>query len=132
MYQRLILEGNLGADPEMRYTEKGTAMTRFPVATNEGSRDNEITIWWNITVFAKQAEACNQYLKKGRTVLIEGRLNPDKTTGSPRVYQKNDGSYGSAYDVTADRVRFVSRSDGGGGGYNEPQQEPEEVDDIPF
>jgi primosomal replication protein N len=95
MYHTLIIVGNVGKDPEMRYTPSGQAVTSFSVATNRqyttgnGEQVKE-TIWFRVTTWGKQAEVCNQYVKKGMKVLVEGRLTPDKATGGPRVWTKND------------------------------------------
>lgn len=136
-YQKLMIVGNLGRDPEMRYLENGQAVTNFSIASNRqytassGERVKETT-WFRITVWGRQAETCNEYLKSGSQVLIEGRLNPDKETGSPRVYQRNDGGYGSSYEVTADRVIFLTRA-GATGGFEGGQSAPTmDDDDIPF
>ena len=89
MYQNLIIVGNLGRDPEMRYTPDGTPVTNFSVATNrkwtnsDGSQGEE-TVWFRVTVWRRMAEVCNQYLSKGRQVLVEGRMTPDPESGGPR------------------------------------------------
>lgn len=125
MYQRLVLVGNLGRDPEMRYTPNGTAVTQLSVATSRKWTDasgqlKEETAWFRVSVFGKQAESCNQYLAKGRKVLVEGDLVVDEKTGGPRVYQRKDGTYGASFEVRANTVRFLSPkgegSDNGGGG----------------
>lgn len=139
MYHTIIIVGNLGKDPEMRYTPSGQAVTTFNVATNRqytGSDGNLVkeTIWFRINVWGKQAEACSQYLKKGRAVLVEGRLNPDPATGGPKIWTRQDGSAGSSFDVTASMVRFLSsRGEDGGaaGGYDMPHNVGES-DEIPF
>jgi len=124
MYQRLVLVGNLGRDPEMRYTPNGTAVTQLSVATSRKWTDasgqlKEETAWFRVSVFGKQAETCNQYLAKGRKVLVEGDLVVDEKTGGPRVYQRKDGTYGASFEVRANTVRFLSPkgegSDNGGG-----------------
>ena len=107
-YQKLIIIGNLGRDPEMRYTVDGKANTTFSVATSRKVKGEDETTWFRVSVWDKQAESCNQYLHKGSKVLVEGRLSPDKETGSPKVYQKKDGSWGASYEVFADTVRFLS------------------------
>lgn len=112
MYQKITIAGNLGRDPEMRFTPKGTAITSFSVATNRsytgnnGEKVNEVT-WFDIAVWGNQAEACNQYLKKGSKVLVEGRLVPDKDTGNPVVFQRKDGSSGAKFEINASDVRFL-------------------------
>jgi single-strand DNA-binding protein len=127
----------------MRYTPSGQAVTSFSIASNRkytssnGEQVNE-TIWFRISAWGKQAEICNQYLKKGSRVLVEGRLTPDKNTGGPRIWQKQDGTSGSSFEVTAQTVRFLStrgEGEGGGGGSTSEAGEmataPAE-DDIPF
>lgn len=139
MFHTLIIVGNVGRDPEMRYTPAGQSITNFSVATNRkytssnGEAVSE-TVWFRISAWGKMGEACNQYLKKGSRVLVEGRLNPDKTTGNPRIWNKQDGSPAASYEVTAATVRFLSspqREPGGEFGPDETAQVPAE-DDIPF
>jgi single-strand DNA-binding protein len=122
MYHTIIIVGNLGRDPEMRYTPSGQAVTSFNVATNRqytGSDGNMVkeTIWFRISVWGKQAESCSQYLRKGSKVLIEGRLNADPQTGGPKIWTRQDGSAGSSFEVTANTVRFLSSRGEGEGGY---------------
>jgi len=137
MYHTLIIVGNVGKDPEMRYTPSGQAVTSFSLATNreystgDGSKVKE-TIWFRVTTWGKQAEVCNQYVKKGMKVLVDGRLTPDKATGGPRVWKKDDGSVGSSFEVTAGTVRFLSsRGDDGNQSQGEHQVLPIE-DEVPF
>ena len=145
MYQKLVIVGRLGKDPEMRYMPDGTAVTRINVATDRRWTDKSTgqpvkeTTWFQVSVWGKQAESTNQYLNKGSMVLIEGHLRPDPQSGSPRVYTRQDGTAGASFDMTAEVVRFLSgREDGGssasyggestGGG----KQAAHEEDDIPF
>ncbi len=113
MYHTIIIVGNLGRDPEMRFTPSGQAVTNFSVATsrqytgNDGQLVKE-TIWFRISSWGKQAEVCNQYLRKGSKVLVEGRLVPDKETGGPKVFTRQDGTSGSSYEISASTVRFLS------------------------
>ncbi len=141
-YQKIIITGNLGRDPEMRYTPSGQAVTSFSVAVNESYTNAngekvKKTIWFRVTAWGKQAEICNQYLKKGQQVLVDGRMSADPNTGGPKIWTKQDGSTGSSFEVTASTVRFLSSrmdSEGGpvaGGGGMEMAELPPE-DDIPF
>jgi len=133
-YHTIILAGNVGRDAEMRYTPSGQAVASFAVATNReytassGEKVKE-TIWFRISAWGKQAEICNQYVKKSMKVLVEGRLTPDDN-GNPRVWTGNDGTPHSSFEVTAQTVRFLSSR----GETNEPQDIP--VDDgsgeLPF
>ncbi|PKO06230.1 MAG: single-stranded DNA-binding protein [Chloroflexi bacterium HGW-Chloroflexi-3] len=112
MYQTIILIGNLGKDPEMRFTPSGQPVTTLSVATNRRYNNTngqpvKETTWLRITVWGKQAEACNQHLHKGSRVLVEGRLTPDPETGGPHIWE-NNGKYGASFEVTASAVRFVS------------------------
>ena len=122
MYQKLLLVGNLGRDPEMRYSPSGQAVTNFSIATSEKWTDaqgqaQERTIWWRISAWGKLAETCNQYLRKGKQVFIEGRMNGDPKTGGPRVFQRQDGTSGASFEVTAFTVKFLgTRGDGQSGG----------------
>ena len=110
MYQRLTIVGRLGRDPEMRYTPQGTAVTSFSVATDrtwtdQSGQKQERTTWFRVSVWGKQAESCNQYLAKGRMVLVEGELS------EPQVYQRRDGEWAASLDVRASNVRFLGGAD---------------------
>ena len=112
MFQTIILIGNLGKEPEMRYTNTGQPVTTLSVATNRrynganGQPVNETT-WFRVSVWGKQAESCNQYLHKGSRVVIEGRLTPDPETGGPHIWE-NNGKIGASFEVNASTVRFLS------------------------
>lgn len=113
MYHTIIVVGNLGRDPEMRYTPSGQAVTNFNVATNRQytASDGQLvkeTTWFRVSTWGKNAENCNQYLRKGSRVLVEGRLVPDQATGGPRTFTRNDGTTGAAFEVNAQIVRFLS------------------------
>ena len=137
MYHTIIIVGNLGKEPEMRYTPSGQAVTSFSVASsrqytsNNGQQVKE-TIWFRVSAWGKQAETCNQYLHKGSKVLVEGRLNADPNTGGPRIWNRQDGTPGASFEVTANTVRFLSpRGEGESlGGDESPISTGEE--EIPF
>lgn len=138
MYQNLIIVGNLGRDPEMRYTPSGQAVTNFNVATNrkyttsDGNKVEETT-WFRVSTWGKTAEACNQYLKKGSKVLVEGRLNPDPDTGGPKIWTRQDGTSAASFEVTANQVRFLSTRVEDEGAYTaDNSQGISEPEDIPF
>ena len=141
MYQSLTIVGNVGKDPEMRYTPTGQAVTSFSVATNRqytGSNGEQVkeTIWFRVSTWGKLAETCNQYVKKGSKGLVEGRITADKNTGGPRIWTKQDGTAGASFEVTANTVRFLSsRQEGGEGGAAGGMDAGDMVvpaDDIPF
>lgn len=124
MYQKLTIVGNLGRDPELRYTPSGQAVCNFTVATSrkwtgsDGQMQEE-TVWFKVSTWGKQAEVCNQYLSKGRQVFVEGRLTVDKESGGPRVWQDQNGNWRASYEMTALEVKFLGgrdSSDGNGGG----------------
>jgi len=113
-YNKVILVGNVGRDPEMRYLPDGTAVTSFSVATSEyaGAGNPKQTVWWKVTVWRKQAETAAEYVKKGSQVLVEGKMTPDKATGEPRIWVDSNGKSRAGYEVTADRIVFLgSKSD---------------------
>jgi single-strand DNA-binding protein len=149
---KVILIGNLGRDPETRFTNSGSSVTTFSVATKDSFADKsgarqERTDWHNITVWGKQGENCAQYLKKGSPVYIEGRI-------SYREYEAKDGSgKRKATDIVAMRVQFLSSRGGapatddggdfgggargrapagGGGGGAGDDVAPMDDEDIPF
>lgn len=115
MYHTLLIVGNVGKDPEKRYTPSGQAVTSFSVATNkqytngQGETVKE-TIWFRVSAWGKQAETCQQYVKKGMKVLVEGQLKPDAATGNPRIWNTSNGDPATSYEVTANTVRFLSSS----------------------
>ncbi|MGC6417927.1 MAG: single-stranded DNA-binding protein [Bradymonadia bacterium] len=119
---KVILVGNLGADPEIRYTQGGQAVCNLRIATSENWNDRdgnrqERTEWHSVTVWGKQAEICGQYLAKGRKVYLEGRLQS-------REYTDREGVNRRAWDVVANNVVFLSgRDDSGGGGWSGGQNQ---------
>lgn len=137
MYHTIIVVGNLGRDPEMRYTQGGSAVTNFSVATNrqytssDGTQVKE-TIWFRISTWGKQAETCNQYLKRGSKVLVEGRLVPDAASGGPRIWNRQDGTPAASFEINASTVRFLSSRGEEESGFHSGEVEPGEEDDIPF
>ena len=135
---RAFLIGNLGKDPEVRFTPGGQAVARFPVATSEVWNDKEgqrqeRTEWHNVVVWGKQGETCGQYLAKGRQVFVEGSIRT-------RQYDDKDGNRRYITEVVAQRVQFLggagrgAEARGGGAAEEAPAAPPAsaEDDDIPF
>jgi single-strand DNA-binding protein len=141
---KVILVGNLGKDPEVRFTPSGRAVAKFSIATTESWMDQESgrqerTEWHNIVVWGKQAESCGQYLAKGRQVFIEGAIRS-------RSYDDKEGNKRYITEIIAQRVQFLgsggggsrgASTEGGGGGATGGNfdefgggQIPE--DDVPF
>lgn len=111
MYQKLMIIGYVGRDPELKYLPSGKAICNFSVATSERRFDadgnaSDRTTWWRVTAWGKTAEAVEKYVKKGSKVLVDGKMNPD-TNGNPRVFQKQDGSWHANYEMDAQTVRFL-------------------------
>jgi single-strand DNA-binding protein len=110
---KVILVGNLGKDPEVRFTPSGRAVAKFSIATTESWMDQESsrqerTEWHNIVVWGKQAESCGQYLAKGRQVFIEGAIRS-------RSYDDKEGNKRYITEIIAQRVQFLGSSSGGSG-----------------
>ena len=150
MVNKVILIGNLGKDPEVRYTQGGQAVANLRIATSRSWTDKqsgqrkEETEWHDVEVWGKQAEQCGEYLAKGRQVYVEGRLKTDKWQ------DKQSGQERSRVKVVADSVRFLGGRGAGGaanqgrghgpeegpGGTDEPDSGPAAggggPDDIPF
>lgn len=104
-FNKIIIVGNLGRDPELRYTPQGTAVCNFSVATSERKRtatgeDQEITTWFKVTLWEKRAEAASKYLTKGRPVYIEGRLRVEEWTD-------RDGKNRYTLEVHATEMQFI-------------------------
>ncbi len=112
---KVILIGNLGRDPELRFTRDGQGVANFTLATNERWRDKdgqnqERTEWHRIVVWGKQAENCAQYLQKGRSCYIEGRIQT-------REWEDKEGNKRQTTEIVAQNVTFLGgRGEGGGGG----------------
>jgi single-strand DNA-binding protein len=141
--QKVLVIGNLGTDPEMRYMPDGTAVTNFSVAANHTWTDRasgekaQETTWFRVSVWGNQAESTNEYLQKGSQVYVEGKLQPDRETGGPRLWTAQDGSVRASFEVRAFNVRFLSGQAemaeyGAGGSSFEPDSTPREEDEIPF
>jgi len=128
-FNKVMLMGNLTRDPELRYTSGGQAVCNFSLAINryfnnkDGERQEEVT-FMRITVWGKQGENCAQYLSKGRSAFVEGRLKS-------RSWETEDGQKRSAVDVVADNVQFLSGRGGSEASGGENQGAVAE-DDIPF
>lgn len=106
---KIIIIGNLGRDPEMRYSTSGNPMTSFSIASNHryttaaGERREE-TEWFNCTAFGRLADTCNQFLSRGQQVYVEGRLRS-------RQYDRRDGTPGFSLDVTVTDMQMLGRRD---------------------
>lgn len=136
---KVILLGNLGQDPELRYTGSGQAVCNMRIATSErwtgkDGQPGERTEWHTIVVWGKRGETCGKYLHKGSQIYVDGRLQT-------RSWEDRDGNKRRTTEVVANRVVFLARSggDGGGGGMDEPPPPtdadlPADLgdDDIPF
>ncbi len=138
MYHKIIIAGYLGKSPEMRYTQDGTPVTNLSVATSrkwkrQDGTPVEETVWFRVSAWRRQAETCNEYLKKGSAVLIEGNLQPDEN-GNPRTFTRNDGSTGASFEIRAQSIKFLpGRGDSGGPSMSdEPPPPPQEEEEIPF
>ena len=110
---RVFLIGNLGAAPELRYTQAQLPVCTFRIATNERKQDKDgqwtdHTEWHTVVSFGKTAENCNQYLQKGKQVFVEGRIQT-------RKYQDQDGKDKYFTEIVASAVRFLSGARGEGG-----------------
>ena len=139
-FNKITIVGYLGRDPELRYTPDGTPVCDFSVATTERRKDRsgemqDLTTWFRVTVWRKQAELAGQYLSKGRQVYVEGRL-------LQREYQDRDGHTRYSLEVTATDLHFIgSRGEEGSAPREEPSGRPRAQeaaagpvteDDIPF
>ncbi len=127
MYQQITLIGHLGADPEMRYTQDGTPVTSFRVATNRrwSSQDGtmqEKTVWFRVSAWRRLAETCNQYLTKGQRVLVVGELE------EPSTWTDQEGNTRASLEMQARNVRFLSPRDGAQG----PAPDQGDGEEIPF
>jgi single-strand DNA-binding protein len=123
---KIMLIGNVGSDPEMRYTPNGKAVTSFRMATNRryttpSGESKEETEWFRVSVWGKQAESCNQFLSKGKRVYVEGRLRSQNWEGQ-------DGQMRTSLEVSANRVIFLDRA----ASTSLPEEGGLEPEDLPF
>ncbi len=130
MFAKLIIVGNLGSDPEMRYTPAGKPYTRLSVAVNRKWADDKgeqhvDTTWFRVTVWGKQAEACSQYLSKGRMVLVEA----EQIKAS--AYMSRDNQAAATLEVVARSVRFLGSNGNGHNSASGAEQPAEEEGEAP-
>ena len=127
---KVILVGNLGRDPEVRYAQSGMAICKLSVAVTERVKDGDAwkdaTEWFRVTVFGKTAENAGQYLQKGRQVYVEGKLRQ-------REYEK-DGQKQRSTEVVADALHWLGSGKGEGGKASDakPAAQTVDADDLPF
>ena len=138
-YQKMTIIGNLGSDPEMRYTPAGQAVTNFRVAVNNRRIDtqtgeaHQTTAWFRVSVWGAQAESCNKYLAKGREVHVEGQMTFDPETGGPRIWIGQDGKPHASFEMRALQVTFLGGGRGDNGGGNQVVEDQGLTEDeIPF
>jgi single-strand DNA-binding protein len=135
-FNKIVIVGYLGRDPEIRYTPQGTAVCNFTVATTEKKKDRageaqDVTTWFRISAWGRQAEVANQYLSKGKQVYIEGRLRLEE-------YTDRDGNRRQSLEVSATDLHFLgSRGDtatasAGSSLSADTPLEPSTDEDIPF
>lgn len=110
-FNKIILVGHLGRDPELKYTPQGTAVANFSIATTErrkggGGDAQEVTTWFRVTLFGKQAEVAQQYLNKGKLVYVEGRLKLNE-------YTDREGKPRTSLEVTADNFQMLGGNPAG-------------------
>jgi single-strand DNA-binding protein len=146
---KVMIIGNLGRDPEMRYTPTGRAVTQFSVAVNQSTKNQqtgewiEETDWFRVSIFGDRAERAAEQLRKGNRVFVEGRFRT-------REFEGQDGQKRTSLDVTADNVINLERrpredepgftgapsqgglTGGGGGGGSRPPADDADLDDLPF
>ena len=140
-FNKIIVVGNLGRDPELRYTPQGTPVTSFSLATNEretrGGEKVDVTTWFDVTLFGRQAEVASQYLAKGKQVYVEGRFRSEEWTdrdGNKRVTNKIKASDMQLIDRVQGGEQSMSAaagagaSGGGAGAAEEPGAGDDEID----
>ncbi len=134
-FDKHIVMGNLGKDPELRYTPQGTPVVSFPLCSNEKRRGEKVQNWFDVSIFGKSAEIAAQYLLKGHTIYVEGREEVD-------LWQKRDGTPAISRKLTTNSFQFVTKPNGDGAAATPANAEsaaPEAApggdltdDDIPF
>lgn len=128
MYQRVVIVGNLGGDPDLKYTASGTAVAKFSVATSERYKDKEgeaqqRTTWFRVSAWGRLGEVCNEFLRKGSKCLVEGRIQTS-------TFTDKDGVERHGWELRADSVQFLDPKGSGGGGGQDDDEDP--FNDDPF
>ena len=131
MLNKIMLIGNLGRDPELSYTPSGKAIAKFSLAVSRRRRDEsgeqrEETQWFNVVAWERLAETCNNYLKKGSKVYIEGRMTSRKYTS------EKDGIERTLWDVVASEMEMLTPKGGDGSGGGSSYGDEMGADDVPF
>jgi len=108
-YNRIVLIGNLTRDPEIRYVDSGKAVTKFALAVNRRTKQGDETMFIDVVAWDRLGEICNQYLKKGMSALVEGRL-------AIRKYETKEGEKRTAVEVVASDMQMLDKRSGGGNG----------------
>lgn len=130
-YQQVIIVGNLGRDPELKYLQNGVAVCNFSVAVSsfsgQGEQRQEKTTWFRVAAWRELGERCNQYLAKGRQVMVVGTVDV-------RAYTDNSGQPQATLELTARDVRFLGSREGSGGSFEDGGYSggSENFDQIPF
>ena len=141
-FNKIIIVGNLGRDPELRYTPQGTPVCNFSMASNERRKDKtgesqDHVTWFRVTLFGRMAESASQYLVKGRPVFIEGRLRVEEWTD-------RDGKARHTLEVNATDMQFIgggrdedrpaakAAAASGGGAAAVTEEDPDDPDSMPF
>ncbi|MFN0084684.1 MAG: single-stranded DNA-binding protein [Blastocatellia bacterium] len=128
-FNKIILVGNLGRDPELRYTPQGTALCKFSVATSERRKNavgemEDHTTWFRVTSWGRQAELANEYLAKGRQVYVEGRFRLEE-------YTDREGQTRHSAEVTASEIHFLGpRGEPGGAGESRAPSREHELEEA--
>lgn len=131
MYQQITLIGNLGNDPEMRYTPSGVPVASFNLAVNKSWTDSEgnkqdKTVWFRVSAWRKTAEIASQYLTKGKQVLIVGEIE------EARAYTDKEGNARASLEVTAQTIKFLGAKDANGNGNQAAGNAQAVEEQIPF
>ena len=136
-FDKHIVMGNLGKDPELRYTPQGTPVVSFPLCSNEKRRGEKVQNWFDVSIFGNSADVASQYLRKGHTIYVEGREEVD-------LWEKRDGTPAISRKLTTNSFQFVTKPNGGDGSAAAPANaEPSATaeaapegdltdDDVPF
>jgi single-strand DNA-binding protein len=128
-FNKITIVGNLGRDPELRYTPQGTPVCNFSIATNERRKDKtgemqDQTTWFRVTLWGRQAETASQYLTKGKPIYIEGRLRVEEWTD-------RDGKPRHTLEVHATDMQFIGAAGGGAGGGGGGRTEDSQAERAP-
>lgn len=129
MSQKIRIIGHLGKDPEVRFTKSGKKVASFSVAVSKKIGESKTTAWFKVSAWDKRADVAEKYLKKGSQVSVEGELMFDLQTGGPKMFDRQDGTRGTSFEVIAFELELLGKAEDRKSQVQEEEIDESELDD---